>query len=351
MKKKLVIFALIISVLIFSLTAVSAENSKTFTLTDPATDITYEILINGKSLSVKRGSEIISETTVQDISACTIYNNIIYIYYADNLNNALLVYDFDFYNESINLFAVNSDALYNENCFASDGEKIYFVSGKDTGKLCVYHSGSVENFDLNAQIKEILLIDKGIVIAVTSAGTFIYNNAKINIADYSLSPHIKYIGSGIVKDSLGRDFYIDKGNLVESMPETTCTTTAKAQAHIPPEIEKGFYKTQAGITVSKIKKAFADLEITRFTKADGTIIKSGKLGTGADFTLSSGDVITVIICGELTGEGNVNSRDLKAVLNHLSGKELLSGANLIAADVNEDTAVNTKDALLIAQMY
>ena len=113
----------------------------------------------------------------------------------------------------------------------------------------------------------------------------------------------------------------------------------------------GFYVTEEGITVSKIKKTFANLEILRFTKADGTDIKSGKLGTNATFTLSTGEVITVIVYGEVTGEGNINSRDLKTLLNHLSRKELLKGNFLISADIDLDGEITTKDALKLSQMY
>lgn len=351
MKTKLLSVVLIFSVLILSFITVSAENNKNFSLTDPATDLSYGVVINGKNLSVMLGAETIGETIIQDISTCTIYNNVLNAYYADNLNKALLVYCFDFYNDQIDSFAINENAFYNENCFSADGDRFFFVSGGDTRKLCVYKDGLLEKFDFKAQIKEILLIEQGLVIIITTEQTFIYNNSEIITSNYTLSPHIKYTGEGVVTDSLDKEFYIDNGNLVEITPAISSTAVTETQADIPVELSNGFFISQEGITVSKIKKAFADLEITKFAKADGTIINNGKLGTGANFTLSSGEVITVIIFGELTGEGNINSRDLKAILNHLSGKELLNGANLIAADVNEDTAVTTKDALLIAQMY
>lgn len=351
MKIKLVIIALMISILTFSFTSVSAYHSKNTSLTDIATDLTYEIQVNNKDLSVKYGSQIIGKTTIHNISGVSLYNNTLYIYYADNLNNNLIIYLFDLSSSNIDLLTVPSNADNNEYCFAADSERIYFVSDNNTRQLCVYENGFTKKYDLESQIEQLLLIDKGVVAAICADGTYIYNQSTITKSGTPLSSYAKYIRDGIIIDSEGNEFYIENGLIKKVTPETTCIVTEVVKPDITAELENGFYKAQAGVTVSKIKKAFANLEITKFTKADGTEITSGKLGTGATFTLSSGEVIEVIVCGEVTGEGNINSRDLKALLNHLSGKELFKGSQLVAADIDEDGWVTTKDALLIAKMY
>ena len=101
MKIKLVIIALMISILTFSFTSVSAYHSKSTSLTDIATDLTYEIQVNNKDLSVKYGSQIIGKTTIHNISGVSLYNNTLYIYYADNLNNNLIIYLFDLSSSNI----------------------------------------------------------------------------------------------------------------------------------------------------------------------------------------------------------------------------------------------------------
>ena len=55
----------------------------------------------------------------------------------------------------------------------------------------------------------------------------------------------------------------------------------------------------------------------------------------------------IVIYGDVTGEGNINSRDITALFNHLLGKESLIGSYLIASDVNHDNIVDNADLLLI----
>ncbi len=351
MRNKLVAFVLLFLILISSFITVSANSSKVIILTDPVTDLTYEVSYNNKDLSVHLNGDVLGTTYIHNINAYALYGNTLYMFYADNLNQNIFIYCFDFYNDSINSFAVSEDAFYNENCFSSDGERFYFVSGRDTKSLCIYENGNISKALMKSQIKELLLVENNNLIIITNERTYLYKNAEIIDSSSSLSSPVKYIGGGIIKDSTGKEFYIDNNDIKDVTVETTAISTTNTLTEIPDYIANGFYIADEGVTVSKIKKAFADHEITRFAKANGTIINSGKLGTGATFTLSSGNIITIIIFGEITGEGNINSRDLKAILNHLSKKELLSGDYLIASDVDSDGEVTTKDALKLSQMY
>ena len=356
MRLRLGVTGFILLILALGFLSVSAESKSTFMLTDPCTDIEYEVYYDNKNLSVAKNSEVIGETYIHSLNACSMYNNMLYIYYCDNLNKSLFIYCFDIYNDSISYimtissFAIDEDAFYNANCFASDGEMVYFVSGRDTKFLCVYDKGKVSKFNLKSQIKEILLTTDNLVIVITADKTYLYNNTDVVLSSCALSPHVSYVGGGIIEDSSGKMFYADNGVIKELIPETSTQSYTEAYSDVS-EFDNNFYIAYEGVTVNKIKKAFADLEFTRFTKADSAVIESGKLGTGCTFTLSTGEVITVIIKGELTGEGNINSRDLKAILNHLSRKELLEGSCLFAADLDSDSEVTTKDALLLAGLY
>lgn len=88
-----------------------------------------------------------------------------------------------------------------------------------------------------------------------------------------------------------------------------------------------------------------------FINYSNSVVTSGTVGTNMKVVLKENDKskceYTIVIYGDLTGEGNINSRDTNALLNYLLGKTSLSGPYLLAADINHDNEVNTLDLLLL----
>jgi len=88
---------------------------------------------------------------------------------------------------------------------------------------------------------------------------------------------------------------------------------------------------------------------------DGESVTGGKLGTGMRLQLFSAeemlDEVTVIVKGDLNGNGAVNSADERCLYQHLTGEKLLTDNNYTAADLDENSAVNTRDLLLLKQLY
>lgn len=107
-------------------------------------------------------------------------------------------------------------------------------------------------------------------------------------------------------------------------------------------------------TISKVKD---NLNLNgyniEFKNYAGKAITSGKLGTGS-VAIFSKDGKTAefifIVKGDVTGEGNANSRDVDCMYNHILGKSSLSEINAKAADINNDGVVDTLDLLLLSKM-
>lgn len=352
MWKKLITLALLFTLALGMNIRVKGAINSSFTVTDGKTDLTYTALINGDTVKVSCDSEAVGSTYAENITACSVYGDIITFYSVDIINSAFTVYFCDFKSNSIKCVAINTDAFNNSNCFTADARGcVYFVSAEDTSKLCIYEKGAINEVKLNSQITQLLCVDGENIITVTTDYTYLYGgNEDLEIIGSPMSVPAYYTGGGVIEDFNGNKYIYENGNIEE---KTIATETAPISTRTAtyPQVVGGVYVGEIGVAVSKIKKAFADLEVTEVRKADGDIIESGKVGTGARVILSTGEEITVIIYGEVTGEGNVNSRDLTAVLNHLSDKELLSGAASAAADVDKDGKVTTKDALKIALMY
>ena len=76
---------------------------------------------------------------------------------------------------------------------------------------------------------------------------------------------------------------------------------------------------------------------------------SGKLATGVVMTSDSREFI-VIVKGDISGDGNINTTDLKTAENVLFGKERLEGEYFEAADVIEDEVIDLRDVYGIYKM-
>lgn len=111
---------------------------------------------------------------------------------------------------------------------------------------------------------------------------------------------------------------------------------------------------EPGTTISEIKKNISYEGYTlKILDYKGNEIKSGNIGTSARLQFFKDSKMIydfhVIIFGELTGEGNLNSRDITKLYNHLLGETKLEGDFLIAVDADHNGVVNTLDLLRISE--
>lgn len=81
------------------------------------------------------------------------------------------------------------------------------------------------------------------------------------------------------------------------------------------------------------------------TNQNGTEVSSGNIGTGFKITITSDTTITytVVIYGDVNGDGLITAVDYVSVKNHIMGTSILSGANLESANVNRDGNISAVD--------
>ncbi len=88
----------------------------------------------------------------------------------------------------------------------------------------------------------------------------------------------------------------------------------------------------------------------KFTNHNGKQVSTGQLGTGwrIDFIGSNKiESFYIIIQGDVTGEGNVNSLDINSLSDYLVKKISFTKYQLYAADINNDGIVDSLDFLLM----
>lgn len=115
--------------------------------------------------------------------------------------------------------------------------------------------------------------------------------------------------------------------------------------------------TIAGISPGTSVSAFrSDMKFSGYSLTlyrENTAKTSGNVGTAmtAVFTFG-GESLTfeLAVTGDLTGEGNRNSRDLNLLMDYLTGAADFNGVYALAADVSKDQTVDVVDLAILKSM-
>lgn len=91
-----------------------------------------------------------------------------------------------------------------------------------------------------------------------------------------------------------------------------------------------------------------------FYNIEGTkLIGSSKVGTGTTIVLKNGENVldkeTIVITGDMTGDGLLNNRDVAMVNRYLVNKVTPQECQVVALDLNGDGYINNKDAAMAAR--
>ena len=102
----------------------------------------------------------------------------------------------------------------------------------------------------------------------------------------------------------------------------------------------------SGTTVTDFKKLFSD-EVAVYDK-NGNEVTSGKVKTGYRARISD-HIYEISVLGDITGEGNIKSNDVSALMSYFVEKSDLNGVYLASADYNNDGNITNKDLVGIAR--
>lgn len=113
-------------------------------------------------------------------------------------------------------------------------------------------------------------------------------------------------------------------------------------------IEQGRYiiGVAPSTSVTDYKKKFSD-SVTVYDR-NGTAVTSGKVGTGYSVSLD-GTSYTVIVCGDLTGEGNAKSNDINLLMNYFVGASSFDELQMLSADYDCNGVVDNRDLVRLAR--
>lgn len=106
-------------------------------------------------------------------------------------------------------------------------------------------------------------------------------------------------------------------------------------------------------SVSEVKTQFINTELVVFDRNGNELSENSTVGTGAVIKLMNGETVademTVIMTGDMNGDGLINNRDAAMITRYLIAKETADFCQQCAIDVNGDGYINNRDAAMVSR--
>ena len=178
-----------------------------------------------------------------------------------------------------------------------------------------------------------------------------YNNGT---ADEKNLEHSSFGADQFHPNKLGKQIiYIQ----IDGAPAISFTVTV--QSRVPSSITSSTYsisggfisKVGAGTTVSQLLNGLNEKAWCKVCNGNSEVSGSTLIGSGMTVKLLDGSTVkqtlTVVVTGDVNGDGNITITDMLAVKSHLLKKSILSGAQAKAADTSGDKAISITDFIQI----
>ena len=115
-------------------------------------------------------------------------------------------------------------------------------------------------------------------------------------------------------------------------------------------IDNGYlYQNNDGITVKEFKEQKNIPDIQIYNQAGELLSDSDKISTGDTFE-QDGEQNTVVLRGDLNGDGSIDEKDFIVIKEHAIEKNILKNEYKVSADLDENNEINLIDVLLFKRI-
>lgn len=353
---------LIVSLLFVTIISYNATDSESLIVFDYHSKKEYSVGYSEGSVQIARSDKSISFPYETDEFSSMVYNGVFAFVSKDPLSSydstsfSVTVFDF----ETRYLYSVLSPTGINTapTLFASDDDYNVYMCSKDNTDILLKFSPDTgyTSYDLSSSIQQIMCIDNQILL-ITADGVYtLADGSPQKLCSIVINTPCTMDDNNEFTSADDRQYCFENNSLTEISESTPVATESTSESISENEnygvkIENNYIYADYGTTVAKLRKALGlKSEDIVVIKTDGKIITSGKLGTGMKALLNSGEKL-IVIKGELTGEGNINSRDLKLMMKILTEEKIPDELLKIAADLDDNGEINTKDLYLLSKLY
>lgn len=349
--KRKISFIFAMTLMLIFVSFLNTDAAESIVVCDPARNTLYTVTFDSDYVHISSDSCNVSFENTNNLYTCGVYNGVFsflgYNHIVSSGSEQTVIYRYNVKSGDTEYEAINVKASLSPYNFAvSETGNCYFASGNNSRILYTLSgNGSLEATTLTGSISQILC-SKSSVNVITSDGLFVVNGTDaVRASDTPPEIPLIYTDSGNLKDSVGCEYYFYEDVLTpkESDPP----------APVVPQItfEDNYCVIPQGITFAKLRDLLGGDKDNFFVyDANSKKVTSGQLGTGMQVSFRS-QSYTLIIYGELTFEGNINSRDLKLMMKFITGEITPSDLQFKAADINCDGNITVKDLLLLSKMY
>ncbi len=304
-----------------------------------------------------------------DMNKYNAFGNIIMLFHDKSSNDVFAVSNNGVFNITAGFIKISS--------VVPDGE---FIINE---RLCTDSAGNVFEFDPLAGFNKILDLDYD-MLCPTNESVYgvvertVYrldnNGDKISYINLSVKPerllsskkNLAYIFNNkitIIKTSDMKEIQKTDESSISPVSEPVVSQPAEESTHEISksdveadknygissdylEISNGFIFLEHTMTLAELKKSikYNDNELI-VKNHNGKAVTSGNVGSNWQITFSGKTEKTfcTVLPGDITGEGNVNSRDIKSLSDYLINDTGLSPPFLYAADTDEDGVISLID--------
>ena len=308
--------------------------------------------ISGKSFAVNRIG--VCDIESGNVIVCDIPSGYLKIngkYCTDNNGN---VYTFNQGQGFVRIMSVGYS------CAVVSGDSVFVKDGRDV--LMLDGNGmAVAKYSCGGEINDIYSVNSNIGVLCGSGLIVINNKMFERLKQPEQSTQSSEPKSSIADNKT--DASIPSGNRPANnqsvQPQNSPEPVEKQKNYVVSSVS---YKIQNGIicdvpqgtTIAQLKKniTYGDNTVT-FINHNGKNIKSGKVGTGwtVIFEGEKTQSYLIAVYGDLTGEGNINSRDVGVISDYIVDSAQLNEIQLVAADMNFDGKINSTDLYIILRKY
>lgn len=174
-----------------------------------------------------------------------------------------------------------------------------------------------------------------------------------NIDDVAVNgDKIALLYSSIVTIISDRDF-----SSAESSNPNTFSQNPTSDTFTDYKTDDDYIIVPQGTTVAVLKKHINTVQNSslNFYNDNNKAITTGTLGTGFSLYYYENSKLklkyTIIVIGDVTGEGSVNTRDKRRLTDYLLGKLDLTAPQTYAANIDNNDIVDSLDLLLLVKSY
>lgn len=263
--------------------------------------------------------------------------------------------EYNIYSQNLTTIATNTPAVSGQQDFYTDNNGTYYITDtQDSRKIHIITEDTSDCITAPSIVYQLLSVDNSSLLTFTGKGTYLLSGKSfMYLTDLLPDTPCNYLGNGIVTDSKNKRYILSDTSFSEVIESSAIhsTNTGNTPQDAPIITKGNLIFISGGTTFAKLYKNLGiEKSELKVYKTDGNKVTSGSLGTGmlAEF---SGKSYSLIVAGDLTGEGNINSRDLKALMNHLTDEVPLKEPYLTAADLHNDKKIDTKDLLALSKLY